>query len=116
MFDKILTESSTMSALSFNDYRYFFFNYNRKVLIMNTPRIGGSLFLLIVGAILYFAIPDITDAVPLDTIGIILLIAGGVWFLIEMVFGAMKGKTTSTRTVQDSQGQAVQETQEVEQS
>lgn len=50
--------------------------------------IGVSVFLIAVGAILTFAIEVETQGVNLDTIGIILMIAGVVGLLVSMlVFG-----------------------------
>ena len=44
--------------------------------------IGVSLFLLAAGAILTFAVDVTTDGVNLDTIGVILMIVGGVGLLL----------------------------------
>jgi hypothetical protein len=44
--------------------------------------IGVSLFLLAAGAILTFAVDATTDGVNLDTIGIILMVVGGLGMLL----------------------------------
>ena len=44
--------------------------------------IGVSLFLLAVGAILAFAVDVTTDGVNLDTIGVILMVVGGIGVLL----------------------------------
>lgn len=44
--------------------------------------IGVSLFLLAVGAILTFAVSVTTEGVNLDTVGVILMIVGGVGLLL----------------------------------
>ena len=47
--------------------------------------IGVSIFLLAVGAILAFAVEANTDGVNLDTIGIILMVIGGIGLLAALV-------------------------------
>ena len=46
--------------------------------------VGGSIFLIAVGAILKFAVQDEIDAVNLETIGVILMIAGALGLLIGL--------------------------------
>lgn len=48
--------------------------------------IGVSVFLIAVGAILAFAIDFTTDGVNLDTVGVILMIVGGIGLLASMLF------------------------------
>lgn len=82
---------------------------------MNTPRIGGSIFVLILGAVLYFALnTDNAGGFSLSTIGLILLVAGGVWFVVELVFGLAGNKTRSTTTVRDAEGGTSERVTEVE--
>ena len=47
--------------------------------------IGVSLFLLAVGAILAFAVDVTTEGVNLDTIGVILMIVGGIGLLLFLI-------------------------------
>jgi hypothetical protein len=63
--------------------------------------IGTSLFLIAVGAILYFAVND-SEVGPLEisTIGIILMIVGVIGLVISLFFmSSMRRGTTSERTV-----------------
>ena len=56
--------------------------------------IGLGIFLLVIGAILLFAlnvnIPYVSD----DTLGIILIVAGAVTLLLAIVLQAQRGRTT----------------------
>ena len=46
--------------------------------------VGGSIFLIAVGAILRYAVQDEIEAVNLETVGLILMIAGVVGLLIGL--------------------------------
>ena len=48
--------------------------------------IGVSIFLIAVGAILAFAVDASAEGVNLDTIGVILMVVGGVGLLAALVF------------------------------
>ena len=48
--------------------------------------IGVSVFLIAVGAILAFAIEVSTEGVNLDTVGVILMIVGGIGLLASLLF------------------------------
>lgn len=48
--------------------------------------IGVSVFLIAVGAILAFAVDVTTEGVNLDTVGVILMIVGGIGLLASMLF------------------------------
>ena len=48
--------------------------------------IGASVFLLAVGAIMTFALNVTTNGIDLDTVGIILMIAGALGLLISLLF------------------------------
>ena len=48
--------------------------------------IGVSLFLIAVGAILSFAVNVTTDGIELDTVGVILMIVGGIGLLLSLLF------------------------------
>ena len=48
--------------------------------------IGASIFLVVVGAILAFAVTADVSGVDIATVGSILMIAGGVGFLLSLVF------------------------------
>jgi hypothetical protein len=47
--------------------------------------IGVSLFLLTIGAILTFAVDVSLRGLDLTTVGIILMIVGGIWFLLSLI-------------------------------
>jgi len=53
--------------------------------------IGVSLFLLTIGAILTFAVDVSIRGLDLTTVGIILMIVGGVWFLLTLILLANRG-------------------------
>ena len=57
--------------------------------------IGVSVFLLAVGAILAFAIEVSADGINLNTVGIILMIAGAIGLLVSLV---MMSQMTRRRT------------------
>jgi hypothetical protein len=50
--------------------------------------IGASVFLIAVGAILRFAVADTLDGVALGTIGVILMVAGGLGLLATLLLTA----------------------------
>lgn len=50
-------------------------------------RIGGSIILGVLGAILFFAVSVDVAGVSLSAIGVILMVAALIWFLVEMVRG-----------------------------
>ena len=53
---------------------------------------GISLFLIAVGAILYFAVNASVSGLEIDTIGIILMVVGGIGFLwsLFVLYGARR--------------------------
>lgn len=52
------------------------------------PGIGVSIFLFAVGAILAFAVNVTTQGLDLNTVGVILMLVGGVGFVASMLFWA----------------------------
>jgi hypothetical protein len=50
--------------------------------------LGGSLFLIAVGAILRWAVSATTSGVNLQTVGLILLIVGGIGLVISLIWMA----------------------------
>ena len=56
-------------------------------------RLGGSLFLIALGAILKFAIKDTFKAVDLGTIGIILMLIGALGLVISLVWMSSRRRT-----------------------
>jgi hypothetical protein len=64
--------------------------------------IGASIVLLVVGAILTFAIDVTMKGVDLETVGVILMIAGGLGLIISLLFWssvAPFGSRTADRAV-----------------
>ena len=54
-------------------------------------KIGASLFLIALGAILTFAVDWSPRGIDLDTVGVILMIVGGILFLISLAILASRG-------------------------
>lgn len=48
--------------------------------------VGTSIFLIAVGAILYFAVDVHTSAINLQTVGLILMIVGGIGLVVSVIF------------------------------
>lgn len=51
-------------------------------------RYGGAVALVVVGAILYFAVNVEIQAVDISLIGLILMIAGAIWLVINLIADA----------------------------
>ncbi len=60
--------------------------------------VGTSLVLLAVGAVLAFAVSVDTDGFNLNTIGLILMVVGGIGLLVSLVFWNSWGGFRSRRT------------------
>ncbi len=73
-------------------------------------RIAGSIILGVVGAILYFAVTADVAGVSLDMVGVILMIAAAIWFVIELVAAFTGQRRTATQTVRNADG-TVQQTE-----
>ena len=61
--------------------------------------IGTSLFLIAVGAILYFAVDADVSGLEISTIGIILMVVGIIGLLISLFFLSSARRATTERTV-----------------
>jgi hypothetical protein len=61
--------------------------------------IGTSLFLIAVGAILYFAVNADISGLEISTIGIILMVVGVVGLLISLFFLSSARRAPAERTV-----------------
>ena len=59
--------------------------------------IGVSLFLLAIGAILTFAVEVDASGINIDTIGVILMIIGGIGLLLSMLFWSSFAPFSRTR-------------------
>jgi membrane-bound ClpP family serine protease len=57
-------------------------------------RIGGSLFLIAIGAILKFAITDHVNGIDLGVVGVILMIVGIVGLIFELFMWSNRRRTT----------------------
>lgn len=56
--------------------------------------LGGGIFLIVVGAILAFAVKDSWDAIDLTMVGYICLAAGVLAIIISLIVNAQNRKTT----------------------
>ena len=61
--------------------------------------IGTSLFLIAVGAILYFAVDANVSGLEISTIGIILMVVGVIGLLISLFLISSARRATTDRTV-----------------
>ena len=67
---------------------------------MRPMGIGTSLFLIAVGAILYFAVNADISGLEISTIGLILMVVGVIGLVISLFFlSSMRRGTTTDRTV-----------------
>ena len=60
-------------------------------------RIGSSLFLIAVGAILYFAVTATLVGIDIQTVGLILMVIGVIGFALEIFFGRREAASTRSR-------------------
>ena len=58
--------------------------------------VGASIFLIAVGAILYFAVNATVQGVDIQTVGLILMVAGGIGLLIGLFMMANTRRGTTT--------------------
>jgi Domain of unknown function (DUF6458) len=66
-------------------------------------RIGASLFIIAIGAILTFAVTDNLSGVNVHVVGVILMLVGIVGLVLElMLWGPRRRTTVITRTPGDS--------------
>jgi hypothetical protein len=61
--------------------------------------IGTSLFLIAVGAILYFAVDANVSGLEISTIGIILMVVGVIGLIISLFFLSSARRAPAERTV-----------------
>jgi hypothetical protein len=61
--------------------------------------VGTSIFLIAVGAILKFAVTESISGIELQTVGVILMIAGGLGLLISLLYMSMWRDRTSGSAV-----------------
>jgi hypothetical protein len=65
--------------------------------------IGGSIFVIAVGAILYFATNVHVAHVSIDTVGLILMIAGGAGLVLGFIQQAMWSRRSRREVVVEDQ-------------
>jgi hypothetical protein len=65
----------------------------------NAMSIGVSIFLLVVGAILTFAVEVSASGFNINTVGIILMLAGGLGLLLSLLFWSSFSPWSRRRTV-----------------
>lgn len=68
--------------------------------------LGGSLILIAIGAILRWAISATTSGVNIHTVGLILLIVGGIGFVISLLWMAFYADHSTRSTYNDRTGGA----------
>ena len=60
-------------------------------------RIGASLFLIAVGAILYFAVTATLAGIDIQIVGLILMVIGVIGFALSLFYGRRQSDATSSR-------------------
>lgn len=70
--------------------------------------IGGPIALIVLGAILYYALTAAISGVNLGMVGIILMVAGVAWLLIGLLAGLSKRKATVTERTVGTNGGTVE--------
>ncbi len=66
--------------------------------------IGSGIFLIVVGAVLTFAVNVTVEAVNLDAVGWISMISGAVAIIISLIVNAQSTRTTHREIHQDRAG------------
>lgn len=62
--------------------------------------IGGGIFLLVVGAILAFAVRDSIEAIDLTVVGYICMGAGALALIISLVVNSQRSNTTHREVIE----------------
>jgi hypothetical protein len=78
----------------------------------NAMSIGVSIFLLVVGAILTFAVEVSASGFSINTVGIILMLAGALGLLLSLLFWSSFSPWSRRRTV--TRGDTVMEERRIE--
>jgi uncharacterized membrane protein len=66
--------------------------------------LGGSLILIAIGAVLRWAVTATTSGVNIHTVGLILLIVGGIGFVISLLWMAFYADRTTRAGYTDGTG------------
>ncbi|SDB88891.1 hypothetical protein GA0111570_106143 [Raineyella antarctica] len=65
---------------------------------MRSARIGTPIALIVIGAILKWAVADAISGINLPMIGLILIVAGAIWLVLEIILGRPRTHVTTERT------------------
>lgn len=76
---------------------------------MRFLNIGGPIALAVIGAILYFAINVDTSGFELSTIGLIMMIAGAVWFVVGIALAVSMSSRADKPVVEERRTTTVDE-------
>lgn len=79
-------------------------------------RIAGSIILGVIGAILYFAVTADVAGVSLSMVGVILMVAAAIWFLVELAQSVTGSRTKTHETVRNADGTVQQRETEVQEN
>ena len=60
-------------------------------------RVGSALFLIAVGAILYFAVTATLVGIDIQTVGLIFMIIGVIGFVLALILGNRESRAVSSR-------------------
>ena len=60
-------------------------------------RVGSALFLIAVGAILYFAVTATLVGIDIQTVGLIFMIIGVIGFVLALIWGNRESRAVSSR-------------------
>lgn len=69
---------------------------------MRAARIGAPIFIIILGALARWAVSDIIPNVDLKMVGMIAMIAGAIWLVLELVLARPRSTVTTERTARSS--------------
>jgi hypothetical protein len=64
---------------------------------LSIMRMGSSLFLIAVGAILYFAVTATLVGIDIQTVGLILMVIGVIGFVLTLVLSRRSGEGPPSR-------------------
>ena len=74
--------------------------------------VGGSIVLMILGAILYFAVEVSIAGIEITTIGLILMVGGVIGLIVGLILrtaGARRAPVRRERVVEEPRGRVVEE-------
>jgi hypothetical protein len=71
--------------------------------------IGGSIAVTVIGAIFAFAIEDRIPGIDMFTLGIIIMMGGGVWLVLSLLFRAKRDQTEVLTTTEITEQKSTEE-------